>query len=87
MPVSARFRFISIFMSHEIITRFNIYVWSILITIVPGSGFVKNRNGRIRVSKVHVRVRVSLITVMIRVRLALWLGLRDTVMINTTQNL
>ena len=31
MPVSARFRFISIFMSHEIITRFNIYVWSILI--------------------------------------------------------
>ena len=33
VPLSARFRFISIFvvMSHEINTRFNIYVWSILM--------------------------------------------------------
>ena len=54
--------------------------------IVPDSGCFK-LSGRIRVSKVHVTVRVSLITVKIRVRLGLWLGLMETVLINTTQNL
>ena len=54
--------------------------------IVPGSGCFK-LSGRIRVIKALVRLSVSLIMVRIRVSLGVWLGLKETVMINATQNL